>query len=130
MTTNTQEEKPNNVLSFQTATSSGYEPRDYSYEKGDIPAGEYHVILDFMVWAQKLPAIDLYCAIKQTGQKIRLTVFLDKERSYRLHHTNVAELSFGITLVVQVERNTNGNPTLNKISRVAAKGSLKRELKT
>jgi hypothetical protein len=130
MTTTTNEQKPNNVITYRNAISSGYEPRDYSYDKYNIPNGEYHVILDFMVWAKKLPAIDLYCTIKQTGQKIRLTVFLDKERSYKLHHTNVAELSFSITLSVQVERNTNGNPTLNKISRVAAKGSLKGALKT
>jgi hypothetical protein len=129
MTTTTQQ-KPNNVITYRNAISSGYEPRDYSYEKDDIPNGEYPVILDFMIWAKKLPAIDLYCTIKQTGQKIRLTVFLDKERSYKLHHTNVAELSFGITLAVQVERNTNGNPTLNKISRIAAKGSPKAALKT
>lgn len=119
MTANTTQ-KSNNVITYRNAISSGYEPHDYSYDKYNIPNGEYHVILDFMVWAKKLPAIDLYCTIKQTGQKIRLTVFLDKERSYRLNHTNVAELSFGSTLAVQVERNTNGNPTLNKISRLQA----------
>lgn len=124
MTTNTIQ-RPNNVITYRNAISSGYEPREYSYDKDDIPTGEYHVILDFMVWAKKLPAIDLYCTIKQTGQKIRLTVFLDKERSYKLHHTNVAELSFSITLAVQVERNTSGNPILNKISRTVAKGMLK-----
>lgn len=120
MTTNTTQ-KPNNVITYRAAISSGYDPRSYSYDKYDIPTGEYYVILNFMTWAKKLPAIDLYCTIKQTGHKIRLTVFLDKERSYKLHQTNVAELPFGITLAVQVERNTNGNPTLNKISRVAAK---------
>jgi hypothetical protein len=117
MTTTTKEQKPNNVLSFQAALHTGYQPRDYSYEKDNIPTGEYHLVLDFMIWAKKLPAIDLYCSIKQTSQKIRLTVFLDKERSYRLNHTNVAALAFGSALVVQVERNTNDNPTLNKISR-------------
>lgn len=120
MTTNAKEQNPNNVLSFQAALNTGYQPRDYSFEKDDIPTGEYHVILDFMIWAKRLPAIDLYCSIKQTGQKIRLTVFLDKERSYKLHQTNVAELSFGSTLVVQVDRNSNDNPTLNKISRPKA----------
>ncbi len=120
MTTNTTQ-RPNNVITYRTAISSGYEPRQYSYEKDDFPTGEYHVLLNFMTWAKKLPAIDLYCTIKQTGQKIRLTVFLDKERSYKLHQTNVTELAFGITLAAQVERNTNGNPMLNKISRVAAK---------
>jgi hypothetical protein len=130
MTTDTKEQKPNNVLAFQAAISAGYEPRDYSYEKDDIPTGEYHVQLDFMTWAKKLPAIDLYCTIKQTGQKIRLTVFLDKECRYNLHYTNVAELSFGSTLVVQVERNTNDNPTLNKIIRLPGKGSYNGAPKT
>jgi len=119
MTTNTTQ-RPNNVITYRAAISSGYEPRNYSYDKYDIPTGEYDVMLNFMTWAKKLPAIDLYCTLKQTGQKIRLTVFLDKEHSYQLHQTNVAELAFGITLAVQVERNTNGNPTLNKISHVAA----------
>lgn len=118
MTTNTTAQRPNNVLSFQAALNAGYQPRDYSYEKDDIPTGEYHVILDFMIWAKKLPAIDLYCTIRQTGQRIKLTVFLDKERSYRLNHTNVAELAYGSTLAVQVERNTNDNPTLCKVSRL------------
>lgn len=124
------QQKPNNVITYRNAISSGYEPEEYSYNRNDIPTGEYHIVLDFMTWAKKLPAIDLYCTIKQTCQRIRLTVFLDKERSYKLHHTNVAELSLGITLAVQVERNTNGNPTLNKISRLAAKRSLKGALKT
>jgi hypothetical protein len=75
-------------------------------------------------------AIDLYCSIKQTGQKIRLMVFPDKERSYKLHHTNVAELTFGSTLVVQVGRNTNDNPTLNKVSCLPGKGNPKGEVKT
>ncbi len=118
MTTNTKEQKPNSVLSFQAALHAGYQPRDYSYEKDDIPTGEYHVILDFMIWAKKLPAIDLYCTIRQTGQRIKLTVFLDKERSYRLNHINIAELAYGSTLAVQVERNTNDNPTLCKVSRL------------
>jgi hypothetical protein len=120
MTTNTTQ-RPNNVITYRAAVSSGYEPSNYSYDKYDIPTGEYHIMLNFMTWAKKLPAIDLYCTIKQTNQRIRLTVFLDKERSYKLHQTNVAELAFGIMLAVQVERNTNGNPTLNKISRVVAK---------
>jgi len=130
MTTNTKEQQPNNVLSFQAARNTGYQPCEYSYDRDAIPTGEYHVILDFMIWAKKLPAIDLYCTIKQTGQKIRLTLFLDKERSYRLHYTKMTELSFGSTLVVQVDKNTNGNPTLNKISCLPGKGSPRGAPKT
>jgi hypothetical protein len=120
--TTTKDQKANNVLSFQAALHTGCQPRDYSYEKDDIPTGEYHVQLDFMIWAKKLPAIDLYCTIRQTRQRIKLTVFLDKERSYRLNHTNIAELAYGSILAVQVERNTNDNPTLCKVSRLKAAG--------
>ena len=108
---------PRTVLTYQAAIIAGYQPREYSYDKDMIPTGEYHVVLDFMIWATKLPAVDLYCSIRQTGQHIRLTFFLDKERSYLLHGTDVTRLPFGIPLAVQVEHNTNGNPTLNKINR-------------
>lgn len=50
MTATAKEQKPNNVLSFRTALHTGYQPRDYSYDKDDIPTGEYHIILDFMIW--------------------------------------------------------------------------------
>jgi len=111
---------PRTVLTYRAALAAGHQPREYSYDKDIIPTGEYHVILDFMTWAMKLPAVDLYCTIRQTNQRIRLTFFLDKERSYLLHGTDVTRLPFGIPLAVQVEHNTNGNPTLNKISRLQA----------
>lgn len=111
------------VLTWQAVLAAGHQPRDYSYDKDIIPTGEYHVILDFMILAQKLPAVDLYCTIAQTGQRIRLTYFLDKERSYLLHSTDVTRLPFGIRLAVQVEHNTHGNPTLHKVSRLQAAGT-------
>ena len=62
-----------NVLAFNTAINSDYNPSNYSYHKDDIPTGEYHVTLDFMIWANKVSGIDLFCTVRQTGQKIRLT---------------------------------------------------------
>jgi len=111
---------PRIVLTWQSALAAGHLPRDYSYDRDIIPTGEYHIILNFMIWAQKLPAVDLYCTIRQTGQRIRLTFFLDKERRYLLQGTDVTRLPFGILLIVQVEQNTHGNPTLNKVSRLPA----------
>ena len=91
-------------------------PRDYTYNKDDIPTGEYHIILDFMIWGNKISGIDLFCAVRQTGQKIRLTVFRDKEENYYLNYLDVHRLQYGSNLNVQVELNGRDKPTLHSIT--------------
>lgn len=108
--------KLHNVLAFNTAISDGYNPRDYAYHKDDIPTGEYHIILDFMIWADKVSGIDLFCTVRQTGQKIRLTVFRDKEENYYLNYLDVRRLPYGSHLNIQVELNGRDKPTLHSIS--------------
>jgi len=68
MTTTLNETPACNVITFRNALHQGYEPRDYTYQKDDIPTGEYHVILDFMVWIKEVPGITCFCRVKQTGQ--------------------------------------------------------------
>ena len=108
--------KLHNVLAFNTAICDGYHPRDYTYHKDDIPTGEYHIILDFMIWANKISGIDLFCTVTQTGQKIRLTVFRDKEENYYLNYLDVRRLRYGSHLNVQVELNGRDKPTLHSIT--------------
>jgi hypothetical protein len=103
-----------NVTTFYNALYKGWEPRDYTYQKDEIPTGEYHIILDFMVWIKEVPGITLFCRLKQTGQKIRLTVYRNGTK-YTLGGVNVAYLPLGSVLAVQVEINGNGNPSLDKI---------------
>jgi len=50
----------NNVFTFDRAISSDYHPSAYSYRKDDIPTGEYHVTIDFMIWANKVAGIDRF----------------------------------------------------------------------
>jgi hypothetical protein len=105
-----------NVLAFNTAISSCYNPSNYSCQKDDIPTGEYHVTLDFMIWANKVSGIDLFCTVRQTGQKIRLTVFRDKEENYHLHDVDVRQLEYNSSLTMQVELNGRDKPTLHSIT--------------
>jgi hypothetical protein len=105
-----------NVFTFNKAISSDYHPSTYSYHKEDIPTGEYHVFLDFMIWANKVSGIDLFCTVRQTGQKIRLTVFRDKEENYLLHDVDVRQLQYGSGLTIQVELNGRDKPTLHRIT--------------
>lgn len=108
--------KHHNVLAFNTAINNGYNPRDYSYQATDIPTGEYHVTLDFMIWANKVPGVDLFCTLTQTGQRIRITVFRDQEEEYRLQNVYVPDLPIGSTLALQVELNGRNKPTLHRIT--------------
>lgn len=105
-----------NVFTFNKAISSDYHPSGYSYHKDDIPTGEYHVTLDFMIWANKVSGIDLFCTVQQTGQKIRLTVFRDKEENYHLLDVDVRQLQYGSRLNIQVELNGRDKPTLHRIT--------------
>jgi hypothetical protein len=105
-----------NVFTFNKAINSDYHPSAYSYDKEDIPTGEYDVTLDFMIWANKVSGIDLFCTVRQTGQKIRLTVFRDKEEIYLLHDVDVRQLRYGSGLTIQVEVNGRDKPTLHRIT--------------
>ena len=57
---NSKKSSTNNVLSFYEPLQAGYEPDQYSYHPEDIPSGEYHVLLDFLIKARRLDAIELY----------------------------------------------------------------------
>lgn len=69
-----------------------------------------------MIWANKVSGIDLFCTVRQTDQKIRLTVFRDKEENYHLHDVDVRQLQHGNNLTIQVELNGRDKPTLHRIT--------------
>ncbi|RKR80002.1 hypothetical protein BDD43_0089 [Mucilaginibacter gracilis] len=108
--------KLHHVKSFNTAIADGHEPRLYSYHKEDVPTGEYHVSLDFMIWAKNIAGVDLFCTVTQTGQAIRLTVFRDRDEDYKLHNVYVPLIPPGSTLSIQVELNGREKPVLHKIT--------------
>jgi hypothetical protein len=127
---NKQKHSKNNVLGFYEAIKAGYEPNDYSYQADEIPSGQYNVLLDFMIWARSLDAIELYCRVEQTGQKFRISYFKDKEQKFDLDYNKVAVISFGSLLSIQVEPNGMDKPTLHKINvlRVTSAGQTELEI--
>ncbi|ETZ20946.1 hypothetical protein [Pedobacter sp. V48] len=40
------------VLEFFPVLEAGYEPKNYSYYKEDVPLGNYKATLDFMLWSK------------------------------------------------------------------------------
>jgi hypothetical protein len=73
-----------NILSWGKAIANGWQPGHYQYAAEHVPVGTYEVILDFKIWAKKVMAINCYCTIKLTGQKIQLTVYCQETGRYML----------------------------------------------
>lgn len=107
------EKLQSNVISYHTALRRGYQPHNYSHHKDDIPTGEYDATLDLMIWSKDISGIDCYFRIRQTGQKIRLTVPRNGN-DYRLGDTNILVLTISYTFRIQVSLDGNGSPCLDK----------------
>lgn len=107
------EKLKSNVITYRSALRQGYRPHDYSPHKDNVPTGQYHVILDFMIWSKDLSGIDCYFRVKQTGQKIRLTVRRNGS-NYKLGDMNVLHLTISYTWCVYVSIDGNGKPSLDK----------------
>jgi hypothetical protein len=122
-------EKFTTVLSFNNAVIAGYEPRIYSWDKADIPTGEYMVCLDFMIWSKKQMAINCYFTVKNSGAKISLSAYRNRhiEQKYLAGKTEMRFITFGSGMEIKVQLNSMGKPSLQD---AVVKSILSEKVKT
>ena len=102
------------VLDFFPALEAGFDPKNYSYDKADIPLGSYRATLDFMLWSKSGLTINCFFTLTGSGKKISLSVFrkaANQER-YFAGETEVRYLAFGCLVELTVESNELVKPVL------------------
>lgn len=83
-------ESKRNVLTWLQALRAGWEPGAYSYTVDSVPIGTYQVMLDFKIWAKKVMAVNCYCTVSGSGEKIILTVYCREQTGqYRLANGDI-----------------------------------------
>jgi len=102
------------VMEFFPALEAGYEPKNYSYYKEDVPLGSYKAKLDFMLWSKTYMAVNCFFTIKGSLKKISLSVYKKpgEDGLYLAGETEVRFVPFGSTMHLTVEANQNGKPIL------------------
>ena len=102
------------VMEFFPALEAGYEPKNYSFQKEDVPTGSYLAKLDFMLWSKTYMAINCFFTIKGSGKKISLSVYKKpgEDDLYLAGETEIRFVSFGAIMQLHVESNQNGKPVL------------------
>src|SRR5687768_10877641 len=102
------------VLEFFPALEAGYEPKNYSYYKEDVPLGNYKATLDFMLWSKSYMAVNCFFTIDGSLKKISLSVYKKPggEGVYLAGETEVRFVPFGSVMTLTVEANQNGKPIL------------------
>ncbi|MBB6271898.1 hypothetical protein HDF26_002355 [Pedobacter cryoconitis] len=102
------------VLEFFPALEAGYEPKNYSYYKEDVPLGNYKAKLDFMLWSKTYMAVNCFFTIIKSGKKISLSVYKKpgEDGLYLAGELEVRYVPFGSTLKLVVDANQNGKPIL------------------
>ncbi|QDW24322.1 hypothetical protein FFJ24_005585 [Pedobacter sp. KBS0701] len=63
------------VLEFFPALEAGFDPKNYSYDKKEIPLGSYLAILDFMLWSKSGLTINCFFTLVDSHKKITLSVY-------------------------------------------------------
>ena len=105
------------ILSWNQAIEQGFEPRDYSYKKEDIPIGTHKATLDFKVWAKSTVGISCYFTINDTNRKIILTVYRDRTtREYTIKDTDFRDLNISQEYAITVKVNSKGNIKFEQIT--------------
>ncbi|MBB2147332.1 hypothetical protein [Pedobacter gandavensis] len=102
------------VMGFFPALEVGYEPKNYSFYKEDVPIGVYLAKLDFMLWSKTFMAINCFFTIKESGKKISLSVYKKTgvDDLYLAGETEIRFVPFGAIMQLSVESNLNGKPVL------------------
>lgn len=105
------------VLGFFPALEAGYEPKNYSFYKEDVPNGNYLAKLDFMLWSKTFMAINCFFTMKDSGQKISLSVYKKAgiDDLYLAGETEIRFVSFGTMCLLTVESNQNSKPVLKDV---------------
>lgn len=102
------------VMEFFPALEAGYEPKNYSFYKEDVPVGSYIAKLDFMLWSKTYMAINCFFTISSSGKKISLSVYkkAGEDDLFSAGDTEVRFVPFGTVMYLVVESNQNGKPVL------------------
>jgi len=100
----------NTILSWNQAIEQGFEPRNFSYKKEDIPIGTHKATLDFKIWAKNAVGISCYFTINETNQKIILTVYRDRTtREYTIKDADFGDVNSSQEYTITVKLNSKGN---------------------
>jgi len=103
------------TLSWLQALDEGYNPRDYSYRKEDIPIGEYVVTLDFKIWS-KVPGITCYFSKVGSNQRFQLTVYRTHgDEKYTLDEIDFRDCPIKQEYYITVKINSKGNVKFSKV---------------
>lgn len=98
-----------NVMSWDDALALGHEPRLYSYQPADIPAGDLVATIDFKIWAKWASAVSCYFTATGSERKFQLTVFKDfKTEKYCLKDTDIDFTVCPVKEVYTIRVNQNG----------------------
>lgn len=102
------------VLEFFPALEAGYEPKNYSYYKEDVPIGNYKAKLDFMLWSKTYVAINCFFTILDSKKKISLSVYkkAGTDDLFLAGELEMRFVPFESVLYLSVEANQNGKPVL------------------
>lgn len=102
------------VMGFFPALEAGYEPKNYSFYKEDVPTGDYLAKLDFMLWSKTFMAINCFFTIKDSGKKVSLSVYKKsgEDDLYLAGETEIRFVPFGAIMQLIVGSNQNGKPVL------------------
>lgn len=101
-----------NVWGWNDVLREGRDLRDYQWQQGLLPEGELLATLDLKVWTKAAFGISCYFTVKDTGQKIRLTLFRrDADRMYSPAESNIdfRTCPYGKLYRIVVCRNSKGN---------------------
>jgi len=106
-----------NILSWAQAIEQGFEPRNYSYKKEDIPTGTYKANLDFKIWAKADSGITCYFTVAETNQKIILTVYRDRTtKEYLLGNIDFRSVKTNQEHLITTALNSKNNIKFQSIS--------------
>ena len=100
------------VLQFNAALDAGFEPRNYTYKKDEVPLGNYDARLDFMIWSKNGNAINCFFTVFPSGQMISLSVYKNTDGDFLLGNLPIDRLDFGSVFHLNVEQNFKGYPRL------------------
>lgn len=102
------------VMEFFPALEAGYEPKNYSYYKEDVPLGSYKAKLDFMLWSKTYMAVNCFFTIVKSQKKISLSVYKKpgEDGLYLAGELEVRFVPFDAILHLTVDANQNGKPVL------------------
>ncbi|MEP7375702.1 MAG: hypothetical protein ABI675_20055 [Chitinophagaceae bacterium] len=108
-----------NVYAWDEALKNGCEPREYPYK--DAIVGKVTARLDFKIWAKESVAVVCYFTDVESGRKFQMSVFRQKDDSYKLKGCDIdfTECPVEKDYQLTIEKNSKGNPFLKECNLVS-----------